>query len=162
MNKQEIYAFLRNGGYWHEITEHPAVYTMEEVAHLALPHPEAEAKNLFVRDDKKQNYCLLTVKDGKRVDLARFRREQGTRRLSFASSEELMQKLSLRAGSVTPLGALNCAAGEVTVYLDREFLDGNGLIGVHPNENTATLVLKTAELIGILNQHGTKVILADF
>ena len=35
---------------------------MEEVAQIQLPYPEQEAKNLFVRDDKKKNYYLITVK----------------------------------------------------------------------------------------------------
>ena len=58
MNKQEIYAFLAAKGLWHEITEHRAVYTMAELSDIAVPYPEADAKNLFVRDDKKQNYLL--------------------------------------------------------------------------------------------------------
>ena len=55
MNKQEIYAFLAAKGLWHEITEHRAVYTMAELSDIAVPYPEADAKNRFVRDDKKQN-----------------------------------------------------------------------------------------------------------
>ena len=35
---------------------------MKEMAEIELPHPEADAKNLFIRDDKKRNYYLLTVK----------------------------------------------------------------------------------------------------
>lgn len=62
MNKQEVYAFLKEKNLDFEITEHPAVYSMEELAQVALPYPEADAKNLFVRDDKKRNYYLITVK----------------------------------------------------------------------------------------------------
>ena len=36
--------------------EHPAVYTMAEVADIQLPYPEADAKSLFLRDDRKRNY----------------------------------------------------------------------------------------------------------
>ena len=73
MNKQEVYDFLRDRGVWHEITEHEAVYNMEELSRIAIPYPGADAKNLFVRDDKKKNYYLITVKDNKRVDLKEFR-----------------------------------------------------------------------------------------
>lgn len=52
-------------------------------------------KNLFVRDDKRQNYYLITVKGDKRVDLKAFRRAQQTRPLTFASPEELQQLLGL-------------------------------------------------------------------
>ena len=55
MNKQDVYALLDENGFWHEITEHKAVYNMAELAEVECPYPEADAKNLFVRDDKKRN-----------------------------------------------------------------------------------------------------------
>ena len=66
MNKQDVYALLDENGFWHEITEHKAVYNMAELAEVECPYPEADAKNLFVRDDKKRNYYLITVKGDKR------------------------------------------------------------------------------------------------
>lgn len=69
MNKQEVYDFLTSRGIEYEVTEHGAVFNMEEMSHVELPHPEADAKNLFVRDDKKRNYYLITVRGDKRIDL---------------------------------------------------------------------------------------------
>ena len=74
MNKQQIYAHFNALGIPFEVTEHEAVYTMEDLAQVALAHPEAEAKNLFVRDDKKQHYYLITVPAEKRVDLKLFQK----------------------------------------------------------------------------------------
>ena len=102
MTKQETYDYLRARGAAFEITEHKAVYNMEECADLELPYPESDAKNLFVRDDKQRSYYLITVRGDKRVDLKAFRRAHGTRSLSFASPEELQQYLHLTPGSVTP------------------------------------------------------------
>ena len=34
-----------------------------------MPYPEAESKNLFLRDDKKRNWYLVTVKGNKKIDL---------------------------------------------------------------------------------------------
>ena len=45
MKKQEIYDYLNSRDIWHEITEHEAVYNMEEVARIQLPYPEQEAKS---------------------------------------------------------------------------------------------------------------------
>ena len=39
MNKQEVYAFLDAKNISHEITEHAAVYNMEELAQVTLPYP---------------------------------------------------------------------------------------------------------------------------
>ncbi len=161
MNKEETYRYLQAHGVAYEVTEHAAVYTMEELAQVPLLYPEGDAKNLFVRDDKRRNYYLITVRGDKRVDLKAFRRAQGTRVLSFASPEELQEYLSLTPGAVTPLGLLNDEQCRVTLYLERAFLEVPGIIGVHPNDNTATVWLKTEDLITLLQAHGTSVRLFD-
>ena len=158
MNKQQIYDYLQENSIWHEITEHKAVYNMAELAEVPCPYPEADAKNLFVRDDKKQNYYLITVKGEKRVNLKAFRKAQGTRNLSFASAEDLMERLGLIPGAVTPLGVLNDETGSVKVFLDQDFLQEPGLVGVHPNENTATVWLKAEDLIRIIREHGNEIV----
>ena len=155
MNKQQIYAHFNALGIPFEVTEHEAVYTMEDLAQVALAHPEAEAKNLFVRDDKKQHYYLITVPAHKRVDLKLFQKQQGLRKLSFGSSEDLLTLLQLTPGAVTPLGLLNDSAHRVELYLDRSF-EGQ-LISIHPNENTATVCLKTDDLVQILTKNGCAV-----
>ena len=55
-------------------------------------------------------------------------------------------------GSVTPLGALNDEERKVKVYVDASF-DGK-LIGMHPNENTASIWMQTNELMALLHKHG--------
>lgn len=56
MNKESVYQFLREQDIPFETTEHKAVFNMEELTSVELPYPEWDAKNLFVRDDKKRNY----------------------------------------------------------------------------------------------------------
>lgn len=58
MNKQEISAFLQANGIPFAVTERKAVCNMEELGDIALPYPEWDA----VRDDKKREYYLITVK----------------------------------------------------------------------------------------------------
>ncbi len=157
MNKQEIYAFLKDKDIWYEITEHKAVFNMDELNDIDLPYKEYDAKNLFVRDDKKRNYYLITVKGNKRVDLKDFKNKNDTRPLSFASENDLMSIMNLIAGSVTPLGLLNDKDLKVTFYLDKDFFNDKGIIGVHPNDNTATVWLKAQDLIKIIQGHGNNV-----
>ena len=157
MNKQEVYAFLKSQNIPFEITEHKAVFNMEELNSVDLPYPSADAKNLFVRDDKKKNYYLITVHGDKRVDLKEFRKAHGMRNLSFASAEDLFAILQLTPGSVTPLGLLNDPDNKVKFFLDKGFLEEPGLIGVHPNDNTATVWLKTADLLRLIREHGNEI-----
>ena len=155
MTKQETYDYLTEHGVSYETTEHAAVYNMEELDAVELPYPDRDGKNLFVRDDKKRNYYLITVRGDKRVDLKAFRKEHGLRNLSFASADDLMSIMKLTPGAVSPLGLLNDEERKVTLYLDDAF--GDGLIGIHPNDNTATVWLKSGDLVRIIEEHGNPV-----
>lgn len=155
MNKQETYQYLKDHNIPFEITEHRAVYNMEELDSIDLPYPEGDAKNLFVRDDKKKNYYLITVKGDKRVNLKDFRKAHGLRPLSFASPEDLKKYMDLTPGAVTPLGLLNVEDAPITLYLDAEFK--GSIIGIHPNENTATVWLQGDDLVELLRENGCEV-----
>ena len=157
LNRQEVCDLLKKQGVWFEVQEHAAVYNMAEMAQIPVPYPEAEAKNLFVRDDKKQHFYLITVKAEKRVDLKQLRRSQQTRQLSLAPPEELLRVLGLTPGSVTPASLLDGHAQDVELFLDEELLKGRGLIGIHPNDNTATVWMKTADLKRLVEAAGNSV-----
>lgn len=152
MNKTETYQYLTEHNIAYEVSEHKAVFNMEEAEALALPYPECDAKNLFIRDDKKRNYYLITVKGDKRVNLKEFRKQHGLRALSFASPEELSAVMGLTPGAVTPLGILNDVERRVHFYLDKSFIGGK--IGVHPNDNTATIWMQADELMDLIKKHG--------
>ena len=155
MKKEEVYAYLTEQGIPYEITEHEAVFSMDELCATTLPYPEWDAKNLFVRDDKKRNYYLITVRGNKRVDLKEFRQRHKLRKLSFASPEDLLAIMDLVPGSVSPFGLLSDTERKVHFYLDAEFA-GNK-IGIHPNDNTATIWLQTADLVKLITAHGNAV-----
>lgn len=157
MNKQETYDYLTKKGVEYEVTEHKAVFNMAELDEVNLPYPECDAKNLFVRDNKKRNYYLITVKGDKRVNLKEFRKQNGTKPLTFASPEDLLAIMGLTPGSVTPLGVLNDTELKVHAFIDKDFLDELYIIGVHPNDNTATVWLKAEELIKLMREHGNTV-----
>lgn len=154
MKKEEIYQYLKKHEINYEVNEHKAVFNMGELDSVKLLYPEWDAKNLFVRDDKKRNYYLISVKGDKRVDLKNFRKQLGLRPLSFASADDLMAIMGLTPGSVTPLGILNDIDCKVHFYMDSEFA-GN-IIGVHPNDNTATIWIQADQLIHLIREHGNE------
>ena len=107
MNREETIEYLKKENIDFTLIEHPAVFTVEEADRLTLPHREAHAKNLFIRDEKKRNYYLITLKEDKVLDLKDLRRRFGTKPLSFASAEDLEKILGVQPGSVSALALLN-------------------------------------------------------
>ncbi|NLK67288.1 MAG: prolyl-tRNA synthetase associated domain-containing protein [Campylobacteraceae bacterium] len=159
MKKQDIYKFLKEKNIEFEVTEHKAVFSIDESFKLNLPYPDRKSKNLFLKDSKKEKYYLMTIKGAKRANLKEFKKELGTNNLSFAPESDLFEILKLTKGSVTPLGLLNDESRKVEFYLDSEFL--YGLIGIHPNDNTATVWMSTKDLIKLIKEHGNSVFIKE-
>ncbi len=156
MNKKEIYDYLDKKNISYIADEHIPVYNMEDLHNITLSYPYEHAKNLFVRDDKRLSYYLICVKGDKRVNLKEFRKQHQTRPLTFCSSDELMELLCLIPGAVTPLGLLNDKECKVSLYIDKDLLEMD-VIGIHPNDNSATVWMKTKDIISLVLEHGNNV-----
>ena len=63
--------------------------------------------------------------------------------------------MGLIPGAVTPLGLLSDEDRKVELYLDEAFR--GGLIGIHPNDNTTTVWLKTEDLAALIEAHGNPI-----
>ncbi len=152
-DKQAVKEFLEEKGIPFAWVEHKAVYTIDEMKELGLEDINEIAKNLFLRDQKGKRHFLVVIREDKRVDLKGLGDKLGGVRLSFASEERLEKYLGLKKGSVTPLGVLNDADCAVEVYFDED-LCRLKRIGVHPNENTASVYLAPQDLLKIVEEHG--------
>ncbi|HWS41812.1 MAG TPA: prolyl-tRNA synthetase associated domain-containing protein [Pseudoflavonifractor sp.] len=160
LNKKGIYELLDNHQFLYETHEHAPVYTIEELGALNLPHSEQIVKNLFLRDDKKENYYLVTVPGHKTVNLKSLSKKISSRKLSFASEESLRALLMLEKGHVTPLGVLNNTQKNVIVVFDKSLQ--NERIGIHPMENTATIFIAFTDIKKLIENHGNAIVICDF
>mgnify|MGYP003295341317 CR=1 FL=1 len=158
--KQEVKTFLEEKKIPFEWVEHKAVFTIEEMEELGLESMDEIAKNLFLRDQKGKRHFLVVVKGLKQVNLKELGEKLGTK-LSFASEERLEKYLGLKKGAVTPLGILNDENCAVEVYMDED-LCKQEKIGVHPNDNTASVYLSPADLLNIIKEHGNSLEVLSF
>ena len=157
MNRLQIMKTLSDLNIPFSVVEHPPAATIEEIDSFNLPSSEAIVKNLFLRDDKKKNYYLVTVCKNKTVNLKELRSLLSSRPLSFASENDLQCYLGLKKGEVTPLGLLNDVDCRVCLVLDQD-ITTYSIVGVHPNENTATLWLSPFDLKMLIEKHGNAII----
>lgn len=154
MGKNEVLQYLDEQGVSYQKVEHKPVFTMEGMEQLNLPFAAEVVKNLFLRDDKKRAYYLVVMPEDKPANLKALRATLESRPLRFASGDDLEAILGLRAGAVSPLGVLNDDEHRVQVVLDEELRGYEGL-GIHPNENTATLHVPLADVLALFDAHGT-------
>lgn len=141
----------------YELMEHEAVYTIEEMENLNMPRIDEVIKNLFVRDEKKQNYYLIIVSKNKSVNLKELRRKIECKPLTFAKEEDLYKYLGLTKGAVTPLGVFNDKDAFVHLIIDKDLFSYER-IGIHPNENTATVWVKLDDIIKLYKDNGNDII----
>ena len=139
--REKVLEKLKEINIKYKLVEHTPVYTIEEMDALGEIFDNAKiCKNLFLRDQKGKRHFLIVVPEEKRVPLSEIPEKIGSTRLSFASEERLMKYLKLTPGSVTPLAVINDEENEVEVFLDED-LKKEKLLGVHPCENTSTVII---------------------
>ena len=138
---------------------HPAADTMELCRGIGSEYGASHCKNLFLTNRSGNNFFLLMMSADKPYRTADVSKKLGVSRLSFASDTQLESVLGLKPGSVSVLGFTTASAekarrsGRLHLAVDSDLLETENIC-VHPNVNTATLVLKTADLIGFLKRTG--------
>ena len=158
--RQEVFAYLEKMDIGYQVNEHPAVYTMEEMEKLGLDKLGGIVKNLFLRDAKGRRHFLVMMCQDKKVDLKDLQGKIGSTSLRFASEERLRKYLGLEKGAVSPLGIINDAEKAVEMVMDNDLKEFE-LLGVHPNDNTATLWLLRTDLEKIITDRGHQLICLD-
>lgn len=159
--KQHVYERLTEMQIPYQSMEHRAVFTVDEIKEIGFPVGTRIAKNLFLRDAKGKRHFLLVADAEKAIDLRQLECVFESSKLSFASEERLDKYLGLTRGSVSPFGLLNDLEHAVELYLDESLADAVN-IGVHPNDNTATVLITFENLLSFFRAIGCSVNLIRF
>jgi RimJ/RimL family protein N-acetyltransferase len=153
--RERVFALLDRLKIQYEIVEHPAMFS---AADNELHERDINAtifKNLFLRNKGKSRYYLYSLPIMKRADLAALATRIGETRFSFGNENELWDKLRIRPGSVSPLNVIDASGTDAEILIDQEIFNC-GRFGVHPNDNTATVILAPEDLMRILDAAGCR------
>ena len=149
-NKEHVCALLKKLGIDFEIVEHPPIFTQADSENRRIDIDAVIFKNLFLRNKNKSRYYLYSLPLAKRADLNAIAKTLGETRLSFGDEEKLQEKLNIKHGAVSFLNVIGVESTDVTILIDKAVFDYNR-IGVHPNDNTATVILKLQDIQKILS-----------
>lgn len=155
-DKKAIYDLLEKSRIRYKIIEHKAMFCEADEDPTLYAEDDVVIKNLFLRDSKGRHFYLIVLPLRKRADLKKIAEELGSTRLGFASEARLMEHLGITPGSVSPFCLLNNESGDVPVYFDNS-LKGLKSVGVHPNDNTATVLLSFDDLLKLCTANGNPV-----
>jgi Ala-tRNA(Pro) deacylase len=154
--EQAVATRLAELGIDFERHEHPPVETVAEAERYWSGIDATHCKNLFLRNQKGSRHYLVVLLHSKRADLRAVAEQIGDGKLSFGSPERLMTHLGLAPGSVSPFGLINDRHHSVRVVLDRD-LKSARRVSFHPNINTATYVVSSADFARFLEACGNTV-----
>ena len=153
--RERVYAFLDGLGIEYGKVDHPPIFTQADSELRPVQSDAVIFKNLFLRNKDKSRYYLYSLPLTKRADLAAVAKALGETRLSFGDEDALQEKLSIRHGAVSFLNVIGSELTDVSVLIDSEVFDCDK-IGVHPNDNTATVILRPQDIQRILNACGVE------
>jgi hypothetical protein len=155
---EDTLAFLDKKNIKYELKTHDAIDNMEK-AETLLKSPEDQIYkdyifpiNKFIKDKKNKEVFYLLLQDPSvKVDFNDISKKLGVKgEFRLADPETLVKVLGVVQGSVNPLALLNNPTG-VKFLLDKAVLNKE-TICIHPMKNTASIYLKTKDLLSLLGE----------
>ena len=127
--------------------DHDATATIEACHDIDKLLDIQICKNLFLCNTQKTSFYLLMMPGEKKFRTADLSKQIGSARLSFAGPEYMEEFLDITPGSVSILGLMNDTGHRVRLLIDADVINNHEYIGCHPCINTASLKIKTCDLL---------------
>lgn len=160
--RQRVYDVFDALGIPYRVFSHPPIFSAAERVEKQVEVDGLICKNLFLRNKDKSKYYLYTLPIDKRADLIALQKTLGESRLSFGDAEALWDRLRITPGSVSLLNIIGAQGnpGDLKFLIDSETLNVPG-IGLHPNDNAATIVFAADMIPKLLEHYGAEYMFVD-
>ena len=151
--REKVLGTLKELGISYDIYEHPPLPTIEMALEYWKDLPSTHCKNLFFRNHKGNKHYLVVFECHQQMAIHQIEKMLKQGKLSFASEQRMEKYLGLRPGSVSPFGLINDTEKHVKLFLDKNLKDAP-MLSFHPNDNSASLVVKNEDFIKFLQWWG--------
>ena len=149
--RQKVLDKLKELEISYDMYEHPPLPTIEMALEYWKDLPSTHCKNLFFRNHKGNKHYLVVFECHQQMAIHDIEKMLKQGKLSFASEQRMEKYLGLRPGSVSPFGLINDTEKHVKLFLD---IKDAPLLSFHPNDNSASLVVKSGDFIKFLEWWG--------
>lgn len=140
------YDFLDSLDIKYKRMDHEHAETMEACEEIDKIMDVAMCKNLFLCNRQKTSFYLLMMPGDKKFKTKELSSQINSARLSFAESEDMLKYLDIEPGAVSVMGLMNDKDHAVQLLIDEDVLRDE-YIGCHPCVNTASLKMRTDDVI---------------
>jgi Ala-tRNA(Pro) deacylase len=143
--EEKIIGILEKNKIAYEIFEHEPVYTNPTMAE-ALGVTEADTVKSLVLLTKEKKMVVLVLPGDKKVDWKKAAAGIGTKKVSFAKPEEVLEKVGCEVGCVPPFGQLT----DLPVFMDPE-LTKKDFVYFNPGVHHKSFKIKAWDLKKLCN-----------
>ncbi|MCR5008039.1 MAG: prolyl-tRNA synthetase associated domain-containing protein [Oribacterium sp.] len=140
------YDFLDSLDIKYKRMDHEHAETMEACEEIDKIMDVVMCKNLFLCNRQKTAFYLLMMPGDKKFKTKELSSQINSARLSFAESEDMLKYLDIEPGAVSVMGLMNDKDHAVQLLIDEDVLRDE-YIGCHPCVNTASLKMRTDDVI---------------
>lgn len=151
--QQKVVDTLKGLGIEFDIHFHPPIPTIEEAIKYWKQFDSTHCKNLFFRNHKGDQHYLVIFECMHQMDIHDLEQRLHQGKLTFASEQRMEKYLGLMPGSVSPFGIINDTSHHVKLFIDKN-LEKAERLSFHPNDNTATIVIRRTDFIRFLDAMG--------
>lgn len=144
--EKAVYTVLNELGIDFERAEHDRADTIDDCLAVEKVLGVSICKNLFLCNRQKTKFYLLLMPGDKPFKTKDLSSQINSARLSFADGDAMEKYLGVTPGSVSVLGLIFDNDNDVTLLIDSDLLN-NEFIGCHPCKNTATLKIRTKDIL---------------
>jgi Ala-tRNA(Pro) deacylase len=140
----EIIKMLKANSITYEELEHEPVFTSAQAARVRGLSLNSGAKSLLLKADN--NYILVVLPGGRKIDSKKLRLLLGIKKLHFASPEVVELLMHCKIGACYPLGSV----AKIVTYIDESLLD-QASISFNPGVHTKSIKMALADYLKIEN-----------
>lgn len=148
--RRKVFLVLDSLEITYKLYEHPPLDTIEIAQEYWKDIQAMHCKNLFFRNHKGNRHYLVIIKDTTTFNVRSLEQKLKQGKLSFGSEKRLDKYLGIKPGSVSPFGLINDIENHIHIFMDEQIKKAD-YISFHPNDNTASLVLKYSDLLKYLD-----------
>ncbi|MEK7323714.1 MAG: YbaK/EbsC family protein [Chloroflexota bacterium] len=141
---------LRSAGISFTQTQHRPVYTSAEAAEVRGASLHSGAKALIVKGGV--NFLMVVIPADLSLDSHALRSLLGTKKLRFATKEEVLERTGLTPGSIPPFGSLF----NLPTYCDERLAD-NERINFNAGSHSASIQMSYADYVAFESPRIAKV-----
>lgn len=150
--EMRVYNLLDDLGIGYQRLDHEAAATIDDCHDVDKLLGIELCKNLFLCNSQKTDFYLLLLPGQKKFKTKDLSKQINSARLSFADGAYMEEFLDITPGAVSIMGLMNDKEQRVRLLVDKDVYDAEYL-GCHPCVNTASLKIKTGDVLGKFLEH---------